>query len=64
MRKKQRIEELEIKVSFQEHTITQLDQVIRELRDEVDRLNTDVRSLREVVETEFNEVVDEKPPHY
>ena len=64
MRKKQRIEELEIKVAFQEHTISQLDLVIRELRDEMDRLTADVRSLRDVVESELSEVVDEKPPHY
>ena len=62
----ERITELEVKVAFQEKLIADLDDVIRELREQVDRLERDVRELREqgAGQVEKTTLEDDKPPHY
>jgi uncharacterized coiled-coil protein SlyX len=60
----QRIEDLEVKVAFQEHTIAQLDE---ELRKTIDRLEKLERRVEELVAEHASSVdgpIDEKPPHY
>jgi uncharacterized coiled-coil protein SlyX len=59
-----RIEDLEVKVAFQEHTIAELDEVIRGLRDDLDRAFLELKQLRDQVADQAEEIVDEKPPHY
>lgn len=59
-----RILELEVKVSFQDKLLADLDDVVRHLRDELDRLRADVAKLHEHVEAGRGHVVDEKPPHW
>jgi len=62
-----RLEDLEVRYSFQEDTIRQLDQVVQELSQELQELRGVVRALRAQLETQEshpNKLEDEKPPHY
>jgi len=59
-----RMETLEVKVAFQEHLLGELDEVIRALRDELDTLRADLRSVRDEVKQLSPEPEDAKPPHY
>lgn len=59
-----RIEELEIRLAFQERLLQDLDDVLRTLRDEIDALRAAHRDLAETVMPAQGEVVDEKPPHW
>ena len=59
-----RLETLEVKVAFQEHTIAQLDEVVRELAEKVEVLQEQLRSLREEYNANQPAPIDEKPPHY
>jgi uncharacterized coiled-coil protein SlyX len=56
--------DLEIKIAFQEKWIAELDEVVRTLRDEVDALRAEVRSLTEQVTAAGAPTPHEKPPHY
>ena len=58
-----RMTELEVKVAFQERLLAELDEVIRQLRDEVEQLGTDVGQLRQQGSM-APEDPDQKPPHY
>ena len=58
-----RITELEVKVAFQEHQLAELDDVIRQLRDQLDTLTREVSELREQM-PETDEEKWQKPPHY
>lgn len=58
-----RVEDIEIKLAFQEHTIAQLDEVVQDLRAEVDTLRREVRELREQQDL-GEEDPDQRPPHY
>lgn len=60
----ERLTELEIKLSFQERWMSELDEVVRGLRDQIDALRAEVRQLADHVRPESAPVVDEKPPHY
>ncbi len=59
-----RVEELEVKVSFQEHTIAELDEVIRVLRDQLDMLRKDHDETRAQLAALAPEPENTKPPHY
>lgn len=59
-----RVEALEVKVAFQEHTITQLDEVVRQLADELERVRRELTELREEHAASLEPPIDEKPPHY
>ncbi|MEM7363922.1 MAG: SlyX family protein [Pseudomonadota bacterium] len=64
-----RVDELEFRIAFQEDTLTQLNDVIAQQRDEIDHLT---QQLSEVIDTLRSTMqtggsasdVDEKPPHY
>ena len=59
-----RLMDLEVKVAFQERLLAELDEVIQQLRGELEALQGDVRALTEALEAHRGQVVDEKPPHY
>ena len=63
-RSAERIEALEIKVAFQEHLLAELDDVLRALRDEVERLRRDVGSVKEQVDAMQPAPENAPPPHY
>jgi len=59
-----RVTDLEIKVAFLEHSLSQLDDVMRQMRDEMDRMSGDIGDLRKVAESLVPAHENEKPPHY
>lgn len=63
-----RIIDLETRLAFQEHTLQQLNDVIIEMRDQLDRLGHRLRLAEErLVDADPNmniEPQDETPPHY
>ena len=59
-----RVEELEIRLAFQERLLHDLDDVLRTLRDELDGLRAAHRDLAASLEPAHAEIVDEKPPHW
>lgn len=59
-----RLEDLEIKVAFQEHTIAELDGVIQQLAKDIERLARQLRELQEEHAASREPPINEKPPHY
>jgi SlyX protein len=64
-----RITELEIKLSFAENTIESLNQTIYKHQQQLDRLQLELQSLREVLANSQSSAPqrslhDEVPPHY
>lgn len=59
-----RLEELEIKVAFQENTIAELDAVVRALGDEIEQMKRRMRELQEEHAASLESPPHEKPPHY
>jgi len=61
----QRVTELEIKVAFQEDLIDKLNQVVIDLRAEVDAVTRKLRRIEQEVAADASQrAPDEKPPHY
>lgn len=64
----ERVMNLEVKVSFLEKTVADLDDVVRETRDLMERMHLELKQLREAVKDgDSNEAFDpdaEVPPHY
>ena len=54
-----RLTELEVRVSFQQQTIEDLDDVVREFTLEVDRLKAQIADLRQAIAAGSNETVEE-----
>ena len=62
---KERLQELEIKVTYQEQTIEDLNQVVLQLREEVGELSKIVKQLTQQIDTGIKDQKDETPPpHY
>lgn len=63
-----RLTELEIKVSYTEHQLEQLDAVVIRQQRQIDALIAELRRLREAGQTETQpgqrSLRDELPPHY
>lgn len=60
-----RLEELEIKVAFQEDLLAKLDEVLTAMRDEIEELRRDVAALTEGLDRLTPEAPeDAPPPHY
>ena len=59
-----RIEDLEVKVAFQEHSLSQLDEVIRNLRAEVDALKRETATLKQEMDAMQPAPEDAPPPHW
>lgn len=55
--------ELEARIAFQDRTIADLDQVVREFADRVQVLERELRELRETASDALGSP-DEPPPHY
>lgn len=64
MSEKQRIEELEVKFAYQEHLLSELNEVIVAMRDELERLRSDLTAVAEQVNVGMGDLPGEKPPHY
>jgi SlyX protein len=66
----ERLHDLESRSAFQEDTIGQLNTVVIEQQQMIDKLNLKVEALSGAVQavspgdTHSNSLVDEKPPHY
>lgn len=59
-----RIEDLEIKVAFQEHSLSQLDEVIQTLRGEMDDLKKETSSLKQELNALQPAPENAPPPHW
>lgn len=63
-----RLTELEIKVSYTEHQLEQLDTVVIRQQQQIDALIAELRRLRQANQTETQpgstSLRDELPPHY
>lgn len=60
-----RVIEVEIRLAYLEHELRELDGVVRETRDLLDRLRREVGELRDRVEPAASrDPDDEVPPHY
>jgi uncharacterized coiled-coil protein SlyX len=60
----ERITTLEVKMAFQEKLLSDLDEVIRGMRDEIDTLRRELQVVAGRLPPPEEPVVDEKPPHY
>lgn len=60
----ERITSLEVKLAFQERLLSELDDVIRAMRDEIDTLRDEMRRISERIPSDIGPIIDEKPPHY
>ena len=62
----QRLTELETKITFQDQSIEDLNQVVIELRAKVDELNRQCKRLVEIIEDENikDSSLETPPPHY
>ena len=65
-----RLEDMEVKMAFLEHSLSQLDEIVRELSDDNLRLKREVAELRERLQVAMGsgEAMDPEryqvPPHY
>jgi len=59
-----RIDELEVKLAFQDQLLNDLDGVIRELATELEGMRLALGALSEEVRALSPEAEDTKPPHY
>jgi uncharacterized coiled-coil protein SlyX len=59
-----RVMELEIRVSFQDQLLHDLDEVVRALRSDLERVRQEHLSLVDSLDAHRGPAVDEKPPHY
>ncbi len=58
-----RVEDLEVRMAWYERQIAELDGVVRELFDQVARLQREVQTLSEASSPELGPAID-RPPHY
>ena len=59
-----RIVDLEIRVTYQEKLIAELDEVISEFSARVERLESMMKDLKESANTHPSGPADDPPPHY
>jgi uncharacterized coiled-coil protein SlyX len=59
-----RLDDLEVRYTYLERAVRDLDQVVIELRAQVDRLQREVGQLLAAAEEEGSSPENEKPPHY
>ncbi len=63
----QRVEEMEVRISFQEDYIRQLDEVLQRQADLIDNLQSQIKALREQVSRDPGQAAtpdEEVPPHW
>ena len=59
-----RIVDLEIRMSFLERHLEEIDKVVLEVRDQLDAFQRELASLRQQQLGEAGKLEDEVPPHY
>ncbi len=65
MKDEKRLEEVEVKLAFQEDLLAKLDEALRTFIDEVGDLRREVNALREAVDRLTPDAPeDDPPPHY
>ena len=69
MTPEQRLDELETRLSFQDHTVHQLNDALTDQQRQIDRLHAEIDTLRQRIEAVSAAVPaqsaeDEVPPHY
>lgn len=64
MSQEKRIAELEIRLTYQTDLCKQLDEVVREFADRVERLEFQLAELKDSIHQEPIGPHDDKPPHY
>ena len=64
MSKDKRIEDLEVKVAFQEHCLSQLDDVIQGLRREIDEIKRETTGLKQELDALQPAPENAPPPHW
>lgn len=62
---RERIQEMEIKLAFQDHKIAALDELVRTLADRLDKTERELGELQQTVRSpEAPLAPSEPPPHY
>ena len=69
MSAEQRLDELETRLSFQDHTVQQLNDILTDQQRQIDRLRAEIDTLRQRLEAigsalPTHTAADEVPPHY
>ncbi len=69
MSPEQRLDELETRLSFQDHTVQQLNDALTDQQRQIDQLHAQINTLRQQLEAvsaalPAQAAVDEVPPHY
>lgn len=69
MSPEQRLDELETRLSFQDHTVHQLNDALTDQQRQIDRLHVEIDNLRQRIESVSAAIPaqagdDEVPPHY
>jgi uncharacterized coiled-coil protein SlyX len=59
-----RIDDLEVKVAFQEHLLAQLDEVLQTMRDEIDDLRRELGDAKSQLAALAPAPENVPPPHY
>jgi uncharacterized coiled-coil protein SlyX len=59
-----RLNDLEIRYTYLERAVRDLDQVVIDLRAQVDKLERELKALVTTAEDESETPANEKPPHY
>ncbi len=64
----QRLVDIETKIAYQERTIKELNEVVCQQQNQIDRLNATCKLLanrnKESSETSKYNLIDDRPPHY
>lgn len=60
----ERLTELEIRFSHQDHFLQELNQVVVEQQQKIERLEKELLDLKRNTNSENRNLSDEKPPHY
>jgi len=64
MSDEQRITDLEIKFSYQEELLTELNKIVTKQQLTIDFLTKEFKSLSDSIDADGSSSQDEKPPHY
>ena len=59
-----RLNELEVRYTYLERAVRDLDQVVIDLRTQVDRLELHLKEVAATTKSELSSPANEKPPHY
>lgn len=62
----ERVEDLEVKLAFQDKLIRELDALVRQFGDRLDEVNRELRQLKQSIQSPEQTLgpANEPPPHY